>query len=99
MTTAGKFGSSEEIMLRTDDVWPRNRAHRYRLYLLQYEKDSPLGEPDISDAQIIAAAPDLTGIGTAFGLLLSEGEVHPLDRVGVLDTDEVEGTWIVNPYA
>jgi hypothetical protein len=69
----------------TDEIWPRDEAHRFRLYAL---RDGEL--------RVVAAAPSLEGVGAALAGTLGEGDLEPLDRVGVLDTT---GPWLVNPFA
>jgi len=83
------------MILTTDDIWPRDEEHRYRLYVFEYEKDH------VAEAKILAAGPSLASVGEAFGRLLEEREFHPLDRIGVLDTGATAtpGVWVMNPYA
>ncbi len=62
--------------------------YRYRIYIL---RGGGLG--------LKAAAPDCECMGLALATLHAEGEFIVDDSVGVLDTAEDPGHWIVNPFA
>lgn len=76
------------IPLTTDDLWPRDEAHRYRVYLL-----------DRGSLDAVAAAGDPGGLGQALVVLHREGDLN--GRVGVLDVlggKNGKGVWVINPY-
>ena len=75
--------------LTTDQIWPRNAEHRYRLYAAKGE-----------ELRIVAASPDLAGIGGALATALEEHELRD-ERVGVMDTfgGSGPGAWLANPFA
>lgn len=76
------------IPLSTDDVWPRDEAHRFRLYNL-------VGGSLVT----IAAAGDAGGLGQALVTMHREGELR--GRTGVLDVlggSEGKGVWVINPF-
>jgi hypothetical protein len=73
---------------RYDEVFPRGEGkYRFRIYRLR-----------AGDLDLIAAAPDAACMGDALLRLYSEGEFIGDDSVGVLDTSEDPGHWIVHPF-
>lgn len=73
---------------RYDDVFPRGIGpYRFRVYRLR------AGQLDL-----IAAAPEPGDMGDALFRLYSEGEFIGDDSVGVLDTAEDPGHWVVSPF-
>jgi hypothetical protein len=74
--------------ITSDELWPRDADHRYRLYFLQGQ--------ELGVAR--AAAPDIAGLGQALQTWHEEGDT-PAERglVGILDA--VEGKWVVKPWA
>jgi hypothetical protein len=79
-------------VVTTDEMWPRDEEHRFRLYAARGEV-----------LRIVAASPDLEGVGSAFARLVAEEEFEAEDSVGVMDSlahpVERRGTWLVNPFA
>lgn len=74
---------------RYDDHVERGPGpHRYRIYRLR-----------AGDLQLIASAPDPACMGVALVTLHNEGEFIVDDSVGVLDTIEDPGHWVVHPFA
>jgi hypothetical protein len=76
----------------SDDLWPRDEEHRFRLY-------GRLGD----ELTVLAAASSPGGIGEAIIQIdLDQREIHPnrclgdLGATGVLDA--VERRWIVSPW-
>lgn len=74
---------------RYDDHVPRGIGpHRYRIYRLRG-----------GELQLVASAPDAACMGVGLATLYSEGEFIVDDSVGVLDTIEDPGHWIVHPFS
>jgi hypothetical protein len=88
-------------MLTTDDLYPRDAAHRYRICAV-------VGDGKNQDVRVLAATPTAAGVGVALitlhedakqtGALLSDE-----GRIGVLDTmpggeQHPTGEWIVLPW-
>ena len=73
--------------IEVDDLWPRDHRNRYRLYAVTGDK-----------LEVLAAAPDLPGIGQAIATIDEEtdGGLGTLGRTGILDA--VERRWIVKPW-
>lgn len=74
-----------------DTIYPRDAEHRYRLY----------GRTERNRLMVLAAAPDLEGIGAAIGQLHADMKeagltLGALGATGILDA--VEREWIVNPF-
>ena len=67
------------------------QQERYRIYEL-LTPDKP-GE----ELSCIAATPNLEGIGITLSQLRKEEQIKHTSRIGILD--DVEGTWLINPYA
>ncbi len=77
--------------LLSDDLWPRDAEHRYRLY-------GRCG----SALDVLAACPRMEGIGVAILQLHEDareggGEFGDHGQVGVLDA--VLGEWVINPFS
>lgn len=92
MAAVARATPAAERDLTTDQIWPRDEAHRYRLYL----------RAGADDLRIVAAGPSGASVGDALVKLAAEGEWDDTARIGILDTHadpEVSGTWIVNPFA
>lgn len=80
-----------------ETLWPRDAEHRYRLYARRGR-----------ELVVLAATPNLEGIGAALGAfhqdaqeVLSDGCLGDYGRIGVLDVrpDRVGfGEWILNPF-
>jgi hypothetical protein len=73
-----------------DAVYPRDEAHRYRLY-----------GRDGDALTVLACAPDPEGVGAAIAQLHADQREHggtlgDLGQIGILDA--VEREWIVNPF-
>lgn len=83
----------------TDELWPRDLEHRYRLVVVK----GPQGYPEV-----LAAAPDPGGLGLAIITLHEDAKADGrrlIDegRVGVLDVmpggeRSSKGEWIVLPW-
>jgi hypothetical protein len=82
------------MTLTSDQLYPRDAEHRYRIY----EKNQD------GDLRVLAATPTAAGIGVALvqlyedqGSLEEIGEPrHALGPIGILDT--IERKWIVHPF-
>ena len=76
--------------MRTDEVWPRDEEHRFRLYARRGEV-----------LRIVAAGPSLESVGVAFAQAIWEEEFSREDSVGVLDVRPhlESGSWLVSPFA
>lgn len=73
---------------RYDEAYPRGVGpYRYRIYRLR------AGELDL-----VAAAPEAADMGEGLVRLHSEGEFVGDDSVGVLDTKDDPGHWVVSPF-
>lgn len=73
---------------RYDAIFPRGVGKfRYRIYRLR------AGELDL-----VAAAPEAADMGVGLVELNKDGEFIGDDSVGVLDTAEDPGHWIVHPF-
>lgn len=74
-------------MISTDDLWPRDAAHRYRLYELRGGK-----------LHVLAASATPEGAGIAAGRLAEEE--GPLGPLGILDVrpGKSTGRWLANPH-
>jgi hypothetical protein len=86
------------LEMTTDDLWPRDARHRYRVYALL---DGELA--------VLVATSTPEGVGTALVQLhedvkeYGDGGLDDLGRIGVLDVlpggrEAEEGEWILNPY-
>lgn len=80
-------------MLTIDDHWPRDAAHRWRIYRLRR------GALDV-----LRATGDLEAVGPAILDCRDQGDLGRTDGVGVLDVtmgrDEPPqfGEWLINPF-
>lgn len=79
------------LELDSDDLWPRDADHRFRLYARKGDS-----------LDVLAAAPSMAAIGTAIGQLDTDAresgrEFGDAGQVGVLDA--VERRWVVKPWA
>lgn len=73
---------------RYDDIVERGEGdHRYRIYRLRE-----------GELQLVATAPNAGGMGLGLVTLHAEGEFEIDDSVGVLDTLEDPGHWVVSPF-
>lgn len=73
---------------RYDEHVPRGEGpYRYRIYRLRG-----------GELELLGAAPDAPCMGVALVTMHAEGEFIVDDSVGVLDTIEDPGHWIVNPF-
>lgn len=85
-----------------DDLWPRDAAHRYRIYAVRGPRDG--------DLEVLAATDSAGGIGEAI-VALNEDEkersprrrLYDRGRIGVLDTmpggkPSAKGEWIILPW-
>lgn len=73
-----------------DDLWPRDAAHRYRLYARRGQH-----------LHVLAATDSMAGIGTAIGALHEDAKqagsrLMDEGATGILDA--VAGEWIVLPW-
>lgn len=74
---------------RYDEHFPRGEGrYRYRIYRLRG-----------GELELVAAAPNAAAMGLALATLHGEGEFIVDDSVGVLDTLEDPGHWVVHPFA
>jgi hypothetical protein len=74
---------------RYDEHVPRgNGDHRYRIYRLR-----------AGELELVASAPEPEHMGLGLVTLHAEGEFGFDDSVGVLDTLEDPGHWVVHPWA
>lgn len=76
------------IHMLENDLWPREPVFRYRLY-----------RRDGDHLEVLAAAPELGGVGCALAAHLEE-EGPVVGTIGVLDTHPYDrsGTWLVSPF-
>lgn len=73
---------------RYDEHVPRGIGdHRYRIYRLR-----------TGELELVASAPSAENMGVALVVLHEEGEFEIDDSVGVLDTIETPGHWVVSPF-
>lgn len=83
--------------MKTDDLWPRDLAHRYRVYTLRGE-----------DLHVICACPEPGGIGNAIVAFHDDQKrvgrtLGDLGRLGVMDVcpngePSETGEWVINPF-
>lgn len=73
---------------RYDEIVPRGEGdHRYRIYALR-----------VGELELVASAPTPQGMGVALVTMHAEDEFGIDDSVGVLDTIEDPGHWVVSPF-
>lgn len=73
-----------------DDLWPRDEAHRYRLYAVRGD-----------EREVLAATPTMGGIGLAIGIIHDDCKqagkrLADLGMVGIYDA--INGEWILLPF-
>lgn len=92
---------TRDAVFSMDDHYPREPAHRYRIYRLR-----------AGDREVLGTTPTAGGIGEGIVAWAEEGDLLDSDVLGVLDCqgdgenplDEFghythSGRWLVNPYA
>lgn len=92
---ARSFRALAEHTVASDALWPRDEAHRYRLYCRDHD-----------GLRVLAAAPDAGGLGQAIVTLHADAKavgrrLNDEGQIGVLDVlggTDGRGDWIILPF-